>query len=236
MNIIINPKYTFLKDFIESLPAQFAGTGEIIYSGRNILKQYEEQGLSLIVKKFKVPHIINRIAYATIRTSKAQRSYCYSLRLLERGISTPEPVAYIDEFFLGLRHSFYIALKSSCTRDMREFWDMAEIGDRGFILEAFGRFTAFVHEQNVLHLDYSGGNIMFAVEDQNPQFTLVDVNRIRFGSVSEEEGYKNLERLWLPEEAYVIIARAYANARAFDPDHAVERVCYYKNKLMNKKK
>lgn len=237
MKIVINPKYKHLKSFIQSLPSTFDNTGEVIYEGRNVLRKYTVDGLDITVKRFKQPHVINRFVYAYFRLSKACRSYLYATKLLQRGVNTPEPIAYIENFHFGLNDSYYVSLHSDLPRLIREFWTIPEIGDRAFILKSFAEFTAHMHRQEVLHLDYSAGNILFDVKEGIPVFSLVDINRVAIGKpVSEEDGYKCFSRLWLPHETYIYIARAYALACGYDENHAVERVCYYKDYFMKHRK
>ncbi|WP_297904614.1 tyrosine protein kinase [uncultured Parabacteroides sp.] len=232
MKYVINPKYRFLEEFIFSVPRNFTSTGELIYSGRNILKRYKVQGCSLVVKSFKIPNLINRFVYMGIRKSKARRSFEYANYLLEQNIYTPEPVAFIEDYFLGLNHSFYISLECPFKRNLREFWYVPEIGERMPILEAFARYTANIHDKGILHKDYSAGNILFGFDHGYPSFALVDINRMKFGIIGEEEGYKNLDHLWLPDDTYKVIAYNYALARGFDPQYAIKRVCYFKDKQM----
>ena len=96
MKVVINPKYSFLTDFIYHLPECFFKEGETIYQGRNILKRYDVQGFHLIVKRFKRPYIINQIVYSFFRESKARRSFGYSLEVQKRGIGVADPIAYIE--------------------------------------------------------------------------------------------------------------------------------------------
>lgn len=235
MKIVISPEYEHLRSFVESIPSTFENSGDIIHQGRNILKEFSVDELSVIVKSFKPPHLINRIAYATVRKSKAFRSYSYALELLKREIQTPKPIAYLEEYNHGLLRSFYISEKVWNVHEMREFWVDPEIGDRYPILVAFGKFTADMHKKSVLHKDYSAGNILYRIENGKIFFTLVDINRIRFDRfVTEEEGYKNMERLWLPDECFRVIARSYAECMGYETDHAVERILYYKDCVMNK--
>ncbi|CAK7000503.1 MAG: hypothetical protein PARBB_00604 [Parabacteroides distasonis] len=233
MKCVINPKYHFLEEFILSIPRNFPTEGELIYSGRNILKHYAVQGYSLVVKSFKTPNILNRFIYMGIRKSKARRSFEYASLLLGQGIYTPEPVAFIEDCFFGLNHSFYISLECPFKRNLREFWYVPEIGDRMPILESFARYTADMHDKGILHKDYSSGNVLFEVKDDRPSFALVDINRMKFGKIGEEEGYKNFDRLWLPDETYKVIAYNYALARGFNPQYAIERICYFKDKRMS---
>ena len=91
-----------------------------------------------------------------------------------------------------------------------------------------------MHEKGILHLDYSAGNVLFGMKDGNVSFDIIDINRMRFDKVSEEVGYKNFAPLWLTDDAYVEIARAYAKERGFNENKAVERILYYKNQFMGK--
>ncbi|MCL3853350.1 lipopolysaccharide kinase InaA family protein [Parabacteroides sp. GYB001] len=236
MKIEINPKYNTLTSFIQTIPEQFDQSGSIVYEGRNVLRKYVVNNLQLVVKSFKPPHLINRFVYGNIRKSKAFRSFHYALLLRDQGINTPEPVAYIEQYNMGLVHSYYISLESPFTRNLREFWFVPEIGDRRLILKEFGLFTARMHELNVLHRDYSAGNVLFGLVDGKISFDLVDINRMSFNPVSEEAGYKNFAPLWLTDDAYMEIAKAYARGRGFDEIRAVKRVLFYKNLFMEKHK
>lgn len=236
MKIEINPKYNSLTPFIRTIPEQFERLGSVIYEGRNILRKCTVNDFQLVIKSFKPPHIVNRFVYGNLRKSKAFRSFHYALLLKEKGINTPEPVAYIEQYKMGLVHSYYISLESPFTRDLREFWFIPEIGDRYLILREFGLFTARMHEMNVLHCDYSAGNVLFGSIDGNISFDLIDINRMSFNPVSEEVGYKNFAPLWLSEEAYVEIAKAYAQGRGFDEVLAIKKILFYKNQFMDKYK
>ena len=77
----------------------------------------------------------------------------------------------------------------------------------------------------MLHQDYSGGNILFDVQNGKVLLELVDLNRIVFKhTIGIEEGCKNFERLNIDEEALQILATEYAKARNFDVDMCVESV------------
>ena len=233
---IVHPLYKNLIPEIEKVTTNFSSFGNLIYEGRNLLRHGNIGGQDSVVKSFKPPHLINRIAYSFFRQSKAARSYLYALKLKEKGVNTPSPIAYIEEYNNGLLyHSYYISFYSTYSRNMREFWFTPEIGDRLPILQAFARFTARMHEAAIMHIDYSAGNILFEEKNGEADFMLVDVNRMYFGQVNEEMGYHNFARLWLPDDTYAVIAAEYARARGYDERHAVDRVRYYKNKFMSKK-
>lgn len=233
MKIIINPKYQRLHEFIESVPQCFQNSGTSIYEGRNQLKEYDVKGIKLVVKSYKKPILINRFIYSYIRPSKARRAYEYGLKVVEKGFDTPCPVAYVEVKNVGfLTQSYFISLKCDYTRLMREFCDGVPEGKEDILL-AFARFTAEMHNAGIYHKDYSAGNILFEKDAKGIRFSIVDINRMKFGFVDEETGYENFYRLWFKDEAFRIVGKEYGKARGYDPEKAMERVLYYKNKFMN---
>lgn len=229
---IIHPSYKALSPFIEQVPDLFESEGTLIFSGRNQLKHYRVNGIDLIVKRFKRPHVINRFAYVTIRASKAARSFRNALRLCALRIMTPTPIAYIEERSWGLGFSYYITTELKEMTEIRDLHSLYNEEESYKILTAFGIYTAGLHKQGVLHKDYSAGNIMFRVEKEQVHFALVDINRMRFGPVSAKLGYRNFERLWLSDSDFETIAKAYAQGRNLDPEEAIRQVRLYKNRFM----
>ena len=93
------------------------------------------------------------------------------------------------------------------------------------IFAAFGRFTARLHEQGMLHADYSMGNILFEPTKQGAEFQLVDLNRMRFGQrINCRRGCRNFERIDTDHEALSTIAQAYAQARGYNVEECVRLV------------
>ncbi|MDR1121744.1 MAG: lipopolysaccharide kinase InaA family protein [Dysgonamonadaceae bacterium] len=216
MKIVINPAYRYLEDFIRKIPDTFEQGGQVIYAERNTIKRFEEKGVSISVKSFHVPFFLNQIVYGFFRLSKARRSYEYGLKLLEKEIPTPEPIAYIEQKRFGLlQKSCYICAHLEYDGMMREFRTGALTG-RENLLRSFARFAAFMHEQGVYHRDFSPGNILYVKNGDDYRFYLVDINRMEFLPVDMKKGCKNLKRLWGNDEMIAFIAKAYADARLFD--------------------
>ena len=221
--MLINPKYQHLRQWLERLPEEFGQLGEVIYDKRNQLRVIKAPDGTLVnAKRYCVPHLINRIVYSTgIRQPKGLRAFTYPTRLLERGIDTPEPIAYIEQRRCGLLGlSYFISVQSPLGHTLYEFGDARE-GTYEDIAYALGHFTAMMHERDVLHLDYSPGNILWDKDDKGYHFAVVDINRMRFGKVNMEDGCSALCRLWGPKHFIELIARSYAKARGFDEDEAV---------------
>jgi Lipopolysaccharide kinase (Kdo/WaaP) family. len=226
-----NNEYKHLEDFLMNLPNIFAQTGTVIYEGRNEIRLIPFGDELLAVKSFKIPHIINKIAYGFLRPSKAKRSYEYALQLKKKGVNTPTPIAYIEEKKCGLLlRSYYISSYENYSGLLRElaFHPLEEVKD---LVEAFAHFTASLHNQQILHLDYSPGNIMYEKIEEQYKFCLVDINRMKFVEVDMKTGCFNLCRLWGSNETISHIARIYAKDRNFDEQKCVELVLHYHKKF-----
>jgi hypothetical protein len=94
----------FIKEFNSDLGTVF-GSGD-----RNVIKLFDLNGQTINIKSFKVPNIVNKVAYKYFRKSKAKRSFEYATILLENGIGTPQPLAYYENYnSIGLRDSYYVS-------------------------------------------------------------------------------------------------------------------------------
>lgn len=207
-----------MDEFVVSLPQLFErGEGEVIYDGRNQLRRFNVEGRSLIVKSFRTPNFVNRIAYGWLRSSKAQRSFEYAARLRSIGIGSPAPVGWLTERSgLLFGRSYYACLESTLPYTYKDIMAGTLAPDlERRALEAIGLTTARLHDAGMLHKDYSRGNILFGpAADGSISVEIIDLNRIRFGTVSLEAGLVNLfERLPATPEQHAIMEDAYRKAR-----------------------
>lgn len=230
-NLIINPKYKELSESIKEFSSSFDTLGEISYSGRNTIRVIPAKDILLNVKSFKIPNIINQLIYGNFRASKAQRSFEYAQILLNKGINTPDPIAYIEEKKgVIFQHSYYISKHEEFDGMMREL-KTGKLEGRELLLTQFAQFAAFVHDKEVLHIDFSPGNILYKKTKADYLFYLVDLNRMKFGKVSMNEGCENFRRLWGSKEMLVFIATEYAKARNFNIDQCIELTLSYHKKF-----
>ena len=173
-------------------------------------------GYFLIVKRFKRPNIINQIVYSFFRRSKARRSFDYSLEVQKRGFGVADPIAYIEIKHGGLlTDSYYISLYMERMEELREYMAVYRAEDRELRL-AFARFTAQLHKAEILHVDYSPGNILVKKQAGSYVFALVDVNRMKFKSISVVDACKNLARLATSRKVLDEVACEYASQRGWD--------------------
>ncbi len=223
--MLINPKYNHLSKWLEQLPEDFEQLGEVIYDQRNQLRVITAPDGTLVnAKRYCMPHLINRFVYSTgIRRPKGLRAFTYPTLLLERCIDTPEPIAYIEpRNRCGLiKETYFVSVQSRLGHTLYELGNAVE-GTYEELADALGRYTATMHQREVLHLDYSPGNILWDKDNEGYHFAVVDINRMRFGKVDIENGCAALRRLWGPKRFIELTARSYAKARGFNEDEAVD--------------
>lgn len=228
MQYEINPKYAALEKEILSVPQRFDREGEVIYQGRNIIKVLIIGGVRVNIKSFKRPHLINKVAYAYFRKSKAERSFLYANRFTELGIGTPEPVAYIcfrDK--VGLTDSYYISLQLDNVFTLRGLPDLPE-KEQEDAYRAFTRFTYDFHQKNVYFIDHSAGNTLVRKEKDGVfRFWLVDLNRTQFMSIPPMKGLRNLSMLELPERLLRVIGEEYASLTHQDKEEMVKKLILF---------
>ena len=227
--IFLNPKYTDKEFLVKALPVFFENQqGKLIHDGRNKLREFQWGDITVVVKSYQTPNLINRIAYGLFRSSKAQRSYEYADLLRSKHIGSPEPVAWMTERNgLFFTRSYFVSIKSTCPYSYKDLIG-GQFPEQEKYLRAIARTTAALHENGMLHKDYSRGNILFGESATGINVEIIDLNRIRFRSISQEEGCKNFaERLPATEEMRHIMAEEYAKARHFDSKTCEELMATY---------
>ncbi len=209
-----------LTDYIASIPRIFDSEGEMVYDSRNRIKVFNApNGVLLNVKRYHVPTHLNRLIYSWgIRKPKGKRAFEYAAMLLAAGIDTPAGLAYFEERNAwGLLGYSYLVTPHLTGRRM--LYEMVETGEHDYtgIAAGLADFTARMHEAGFLHLDYSPGNILWSPTVEGYSFSVIDINRMRIGSVSMHDGLRNLRRLWGPKHFFTAIVHRYAVLRGFDP-------------------
>ncbi len=224
MRLIINPKYLKNESFIKDLNKNFLSSGTTIYSGRNVIKTFQIDDVTFNVKSFKVPHLINKVAYAWLRGSKAKHSYQYGMEIIRRGATTPEPVAIVEVLKNGFfDKSYYISVHHKYDFTIRDLIGF-DFPDKENILKQFAAFTyEKLHKNGIHHLDYSRGNILISkLDEEQCDFSIVDINRLRFEKMDYDKGLKNFSQLWASKEELEIIAKEYARINNKNEQEAID--------------
>ena len=141
------------------------------------------------------------------------------------------PVGYsITGSSMLLGKSYFISLKSETDYNFRSLLDDSFPG-RDMILKEIAKITARMHNNNIIHKDYSPGNILFGITDTGVNIEIIDLNRMRFGHVDMKAGCVNFDRLPGTEKMFKIMAYEYASLRGFDPEQCYELIIKYNKEL-----
>jgi len=186
---------------------------------RNSLKLFSLDEMTINIKSFKIPNVINQIAYRFFRKSKAQRSFEYANKLTSLGIGTPQPIAYYESTSPFLfKKSYYVSEHLNVDYTYRDLTNDFTIPDYEIILRAFTRFTFKLHENGVLFLDHSPGNTLIKKNGTDYDFYLVDLNRMNFGKLDFKTRIKNFSRLTIHKSMVEIMSDEYAKCSSYNFD------------------
>ena len=238
MKYILSPLFNLSDKQIYFLITQFETSGTLFGNGdRNTIKLFDLNGQSINIKSFKIPNLINKIAYRYFRKSKARRSFEYATTLLEKGIGTPQPIAYLENYnWLGLTSSFYVSEHLVTELTFRELVEIPEYPENEIILRQFTQFCFDLHEKGIEFLDHSPGNTLIKkVGDQKYAFYLVDLNRMNFHTTMDfEMRMKNLSRLTPKKEMIAIMSEEYAKFYPQSKEIVFEKMWFFTQDFQQK--
>ena len=229
---ILNSKYKNFEQDLLNIQNIFQDSSESIHKARNELKIVELNGIKCVVKSFKVPHLINRIAYTFFRDGKAKKSYLNAMKLIELDVNTPEPIGIIEFFSAGLlSESYFISVYEPYEFTIREVFHH-KVENVEEILKQFAKFSYAIHQKGVWHVDYSLGNILITKNQDLYKFSLVDINRMEFKEIPPKEGLKNFNKFWAKNDKDLpIIAKEYAELAQLNEKDAIDIVLNEAKKL-----
>lgn len=216
----INTKYTEFEEKIKLFISEFNYSGKVLVEGqRNAIKLFDLKDITLNIKSFKKPNLINKIAYRYFRKSKARRSFEFASKLMEMQIGTPNPVAFFENYdFIGLKESYYACEHLENVFEFREIVQNEAFENRDFIIREFTQFTFEMHEKGIEFLDHSPGNTLIRKNtDGSYSFFLVDLNRMKFHeSLDFKTRMKNLSKITHKKDMIVVMSNEYAKLSGED--------------------
>lgn len=199
MNKVIHPDYLDQLPEIDHIISHFDTEGTLFISGkRNKIKLFDLGNLTVNVKSFKIPNLVNKLVYRFFRKSKARRSYEFANLLLEKGIGTPQPIAYYEHrTAFSLQDSYYMSEQLKADLTFRELIEIPDYPDHENILRQFTRFSFQLHEKGIEFLDHTPGNTLIVqTTPGHYEFYLVDLNRMNFhNSMSFKQRIVNMAKL-----------------------------------------
>lgn len=214
MNFKINPIFENSTSLVLENIKSFNTSGTLFGNGdRNKIKLFDFNDKKINIKSFKIPNIINKIAYRYFRKSKAKRSFEFAMILLEKGIGTPTPIAFFENFnLIGLKDSYYVSEHLVTELTYRELVEIPDYPDHDTILRQFVKFTFELHEKGVEFLDHSPGNTLIKkIAENTYDFFLVDLNRMNFHEkMSFEQRMNNFRRLTPKKEMIAVMSNEYS--------------------------
>ena len=224
---------TYYSDIIKNIRAYFSEAKHSIWDKRNKIKIISVANEDITIKSFKIPHIMNKIAYSFFRDSKAKRSYDNSIKIVE---FVPKPIGYAEYEKFGLLYdSYFVSEKYAYDFTIREVLLQNDFEGREDIFEQFASFTQALHLHGVKHLDYSPGNILIKRLDNSYEFKIIDVNRMQFKILTTRERLENFSKLWAKDKDLFLIINSYAKLIKMDVDEAFKIAVKASQKHKDKK-
>jgi len=238
VRITIHPQFQYQEEAILQLVKTFFGQGDLIVKGsRNIIKSNLLGSEKVNIKFFQKPGVLKSIIYSFFRSTKAKRSFDYANYLIEHDILTPFPIAFIEErnIFGLLGNSFYFCEQIDYDFTIRELIHDSLFPERTIILQQFAAFTFKLHEAHVNFLDHSPGNTLIVNKgNQQYDFYLIDLNRMKFENLSIEKRMDNLKKMWLSKLMVNVIANKYAQLSQ-QPEEQLQAILMEKTQQFKRK-
>ncbi|QIE58835.1 lipopolysaccharide kinase [Rasiella rasia] len=212
-HFVMHPKFTVFEKALHEVLLDFETSGDYVTKGdRNVIKKVTLDGQTFNIKRFKTPNLAQSLVYRFLRKSKAKRSFEYASLLIEKGIKTPFPVAYLENFSGGLKDSYYVSEHVAYDFDFRVLNHNPRWPNRAEILKQMAAFTFQLHENSINFLDHSPGNTLIKHRGEGAyDFYLIDLNRMRFETLNLDQRMHNFRRLWLSKTMINIMAKEYAS-------------------------
>lgn len=179
---------------------------EVLLNRRNrvgvvTLPQQDGENVDIVIKEFHSVGV-NKLKSLFLR-GKAFKAWQGGVALVERGIETPAPVAYLEKRKgLFLDQSFYLAERVGRVEEIRFLFIKLPHSELRELLLSLSRYLSTCHKKGILHHDLSDGNILVKKEKSGKfRFYLIDTNRIRIKRrIGLLKKVKNLIRLGVPPE------------------------------------
>ena len=238
----INEQYTAMQevqDFVTHLPALFEAKGKQLFAnGRNVLKVFEVvKGHpvlgKVVVKRFHARNIFQTIAYSTFTTSKAQRAFYNGLKLLECGLSTPEPIAYAEERNGGmLRYCYYL----TAFTEAKSVRTALDVDFNKPMAKSFAQFIAQLHQHGLVHHDLNFDNVLYQENQStlnskpstlNYHISVIDINRLTIHPANQltlADCKDDFVRWTDRKDLLKYVVEEYAKARGLDLPSTLDEV------------
>ena len=194
--------------FIESLasPSRLLQSegAEVLLERRNTVVAVKaafstNETKEIVVKKFSIRGI--NWLKTLVQSSKAAKAWRGAVALVERGIETPAPVAFLERKKRGfVDECYFLAERTAGFEEIRSHFLCPQPGELDALLPLLACHLAACHKAGILHRDLSDGNVLLRKDpDAGSVFSLLDTNRVRvYKKLSSVRRVRNLIRLGIP--------------------------------------
>jgi hypothetical protein len=161
----------------------------------------DKRAVEVVIKAFRTRGVDKLKGF--FQASKARRAWRGSLALVEAGLDTPLPVAYLEKRRgLFLEKSYFLSEHISDAAEIRNLFLERPSPALDQLLEDLACYLSRCTGSGIYHRDLSDGNILVGKNaEEQSQFFLLDTNRIRCKrKVGALRGIKSLIRLGIPRE------------------------------------
>lgn len=208
-----------MRGWLEGLPERFAGEGRVIYKGRNELREMQAGARRLVVKRFKRDSLIQKLVRRFVK-GKAEKSFRNACRLIECGINTPHPVGWLEvRNGAGFRTDQYYVCEYTDARPIAGQVIDERKYDPEFMKALAGLFVT-LHEKGIYFRDSNNTNIRYVRTPDGIEFELIDINRMRFKDMSEDECFENMTKFCYPTPGFRYMLGEYVKLRGWPADRA----------------
>lgn len=225
VRVRIHPEFEHLRNDILKVVNGDYVADKVYCHRRNVVEKIAMQGNDYVVKIYKRPNFVNRIAYTYMRKSKARRAYEYAGRLLQSGVDTPRPVAYVEVMKGGLFSTGYFFAEYMPHELMSNAYNGAVPDcEKARLSKDFVDFTFSLHAKGILPLDFNSSNIFYHLDesDGHYKFALTDINRMRFGKVpSTSAVMRSFEQFGVQVDGLYKLAVYYCVATKADVEYSI---------------
>jgi hypothetical protein len=234
MNVkgFINPKYKNQQmiSFLDHLCSDFNNKGHVIFQNkRNLIKSFTlDDGSTIVVKQYSIKGVFSACLRMFVK-SKAQKAFENGITLEHFGISTPTPIAYIEQKRKYLpSKSYYI---SAFTNDVSIKSLLERNTPDRKMVEAFASLIAQMHIHGIVHHDLNLSNVLYHEENNIYNLTLIDINRMTFkkkGKLTLDNCKDDFMRFTGRLDVFIAVLYCYARLRGWNAE------CFVRKQVLKK--
>ncbi|MBP3219079.1 MAG: hypothetical protein J6M37_01235 [Prevotella sp.] len=180
MQLYVNPKYSDFERQLIKVPQGNVRYEQVYEDGRNFVARVSTGGKSFVVKQYREVPFWKRMLYSSLLKSKAQQAYEKANYLLEHGIETAPPVAYIVVRRMGFYHTSYFVSEYLPYIPGRRMWHLIKVRrEHEKILTGYMNFKRLLTEKGIDITDADPNNTLVYKRGDEYHFAQIDINRIK---------------------------------------------------------